>query len=102
MDDGSWGGGGGSVREWHDLSTWPSASAAAGLMLAGEGGEEGLIKYGLQQSQQNQQPCIRQRKVDGDDCARTERNDYVSKAGNDERFEGRRLGEKVFFLQLGF
>lgn len=38
MGAGSRGGGGGSVREWHDLSTWLSGSAAARLMLAGEGG----------------------------------------------------------------
>lgn len=37
MDERSGGGHGGSVREWRDPSTWLSASAAAGLMLAGEG-----------------------------------------------------------------
>lgn len=41
MDEGmvgGWGGHGRSVREWHDPSTWLSASAAAsGQMLPGEG-----------------------------------------------------------------
>lgn len=39
----------GSVRKWLYPSTGLSASAAAGLILAGEG-MEGLIKCGLQQS----------------------------------------------------
>lgn len=40
MDEKSGGRGGGSVREWRDPSTGLSASAAAGLMLAGEGNGE--------------------------------------------------------------
>lgn len=42
------------MREWRDPSPWLSASAAvaaAGRLLAGEGGMEGLIKCELQQSQ---------------------------------------------------
>lgn len=46
---------------------------------------EGLIKCGLQQSQQNQQPCNCHWKVDGEGSPWDKRNNYVRKAGNGKK-----------------
>lgn len=98
MDEGSRGSGGGghggSVREWRDLSTWLSASAAAaGLMLAGEG--NGGADKVWAPTESMEPPALHQSLEGGEDSEWDERNDYVRKAGNDEKVEGQRFGGKL-------